>query len=209
MDGVLIDSQPLHYQLDIRVLKSCGYNATLDTVTPYTGLGNPDRWPKYKKDLNLAESTEQLIAMAEQAMRDIFNETTLVASDGIPSLLQALKDNGMHIGVASSSSHELIELVLMRTGISHFFDKITSGEDVTHGKPAPDIYLTATQKAGLQPHECFAIEDAPAGILSAKNAGLTCIAYKNPNTANQVFDNASYIVSHFDECMNIIGGSAQ
>ena len=204
MDGVLIDSQPLHYQLDIRVIQACGYPAQVSTVVPYTGMSNPDRWPKYKAALNLAPSPERLIEMAEGAMRDIFNETQLVAIDGIPELLQGIKDTGLHCGIASSSSHELIELVLDKTGIGKYFDAITSGEDITNGKPAPDIYLCAAEKAGADPAHCVAIEDAPTGILAAKNAGLTCIGYTNPNTYGQVFTHADYVVKHFDECLPMI-----
>jgi len=210
MDGVLIDSQPLHYQIDIRVIQACGYPADLDTVTPYTGISNQDRWPKYREELNLSPSPEQLIEMAEQAMRDIFNETKLVASPGIPALLKGIKEMGLHCGVASASSHELIQLVLNRTGIAQYFDAITSGEDVSVSKPAPDVYLRAAGKAGYPPAQCIAVEDAPVGILAAKNAGFTCIAYKNPNTFGQDFTFADHVIDHFDQCLPIIrnlGGS--
>jgi len=204
MDGVLIDSQPLHYEIDIRVLTACGYPASLSTVTPYTGISNPDRWPRYKTDLGLTESVEQLIKMAEQAMRDVFSQADIAAIDGIPGLLQGIKKMGLHCGVASASSHELIQMVLSRTGIAKYFDAITSGEDVSVSKPAPDIYLRAAEKAATLTTMCIAIEDAPVGILSAKNAGITCIAYTNPNTYGQVFTHADYVLTHFDECLPII-----
>jgi len=204
MDGVLIDSQPLHYQIDIRVIQACGYPADLNTVTPYTGISNPDRWPKYREALNLSPSPERLIEMAEQAMRDIFNETNLVPSPGIPALLKGIKEMSLHCGVASASSHELIQLVLNRTGIAQYFDAITSGEDVSVSKPAPDVYLRAAQKADHHPAQCIAIEDSAVGVLSAKNAGFTCIGYKNPNTYGQDFTHANYVIDHFDQCLAII-----
>ena len=204
MDGVLIDSQPLHYEIDMQVIKSCGYPATLDTVTPFTGMSNPDRWPKYKELLNLAPSPSELIAMAEEIMRDIFNRTNLAPIEGIPQLLQSLNDLNIPTGVASSSSHELIEMVLTRTNIAHHFNKIVSGEDVIHGKPAPDIYLKAAKKIALPPSQCIAIEDAPAGILAAKNAGFTAIAYKNPSTYGQDFTHADYVIDSYSQCLPII-----
>jgi HAD superfamily hydrolase (TIGR01509 family) len=204
MDGVLIDSQPLHYELDMRVLRACGYPAQLETVVPYTGMGNPDRWPKYKKDLQLAESPERLIEMAEETMRDLFTHADLQPIDGIHELLAEIKNAGIRCGVASSSSHELISLVLEKIGVKNFFDFIVSGEDVTKGKPEPDIYLKAAEKAGALPQKCIAIEDAPAGILAAKNAGLTCIAYRNPSTIGQEFSNADYVINQFSECFAII-----
>jgi len=204
MDGVLIDSQPLHYEIDIKVLKQCGYDATIDTVVPYTGMGNPDRWPKYKEDLSLSQEPAELITMAEETMRELFTNAELKPIDGIPPLLDGIKAMGIKMGVASSSSHELIELVLGKIGLAGRFDFIVSGEDVSEGKPAPDIYLKAAEKAGVPANMCIAIEDAPAGILAAKNAGCVCIAYENPSTLGQDFTNANYSTGNFDDCFPII-----
>jgi HAD superfamily hydrolase (TIGR01509 family) len=204
MDGVLIDSQPLHYELDMRVLKSCGHAAELSTVVPYTGMSNPDRWPKYKEDLQLEQEPEKLIEMAEEAMRDLFTNANFKPIDGIPQLIDGIKILGIRCGVASSSSHELIQLVLEKIFLEKKFDFIVSGEDVSEGKPSPEIYLKAAEKAGVAPNLCIAVEDSPAGILSAKNAGLTCIAYRNPNTLGQEFSNATYVINKFDEAFPII-----
>jgi HAD superfamily hydrolase (TIGR01509 family) len=204
MDGVLIDSQPLHYELDMRVLKSCGYDAQLSTVVPYTGMSNPDRWPKYKEDLQLEQEPEELIARAEEAMREIFTATPLVPIAGIPQLINGIKTLGICVGVASSSSHELIELILKKINLQNVFDFIVSGEDVSEGKPAPHIYLAAAKKAGVPPQMCVAFEDSPAGILSAKNAGAVCIAFRNPNTLGQDFTHADYDIHTFDHAFPII-----
>jgi len=199
MDGVLIDSQPLHYQIDMEVLKTCGYPAKLEDTTPYTGMSNPDRWPKYKAKLSLSQSVDQLIELQTKIMMDTFRSENLSPIDGIPSLLKHLNKNNIPCAVASSSSHELINLVLEKCQIRQYFAHLVSGEDVKNGKPAPDIYLKAAKAFGLNPEDCLAIEDAPSGILAAKNAGFTCIAYKNPNTYGQDFTHADYVVSHFDE----------
>jgi len=204
MDGVLIDSQPLHYEIDMAVLQACGYSATLESVTKYTGLSNPDRWPLYKEALGLSQSVEHLIELQTGFMIKIFTEANLTPICGIPELLQFLKKNNIPCGVASSSSHELINLVLERCGITTFFTHLISGEDVKAGKPAPDIYLKAAKTFGLSPEGCIAIEDSPMGILSAKNAGFACIGYVNPNTHGQDFTHADYVVTHFDECQKII-----
>ena len=204
MDGVLIDSQPLHYEIDMRVLSMCGIKAELDMVTPFTGMSNPDRWPSYKKIYDLNEPVERLISFAEAQMREIFEAATLPASDGIPLLLQGLKASGIKTGVASSSSHELIQRVLNSTGIAEYFDVLVSGEDVKNGKPAPDIYLKAAKAVGMPPARCIAIEDAAPGVLAAKNAGLTCIAYRNTNTANQDFTHADFVADKFSECLPVI-----
>jgi len=204
MDGVLIDSQPLHYEIDMEVLKLCGYPATLETVTPYTGISNPDRWPRYKDNLGLTQLVDELIKLQEKIMIDIFNQANLMPIDGVVSLLQLLQSSNIPCAVASSSPGELINLVLKKCQIHEYFLHLISGEDVAAGKPAPDIYLKAARAFGLSPNECTAIEDSPIGILSAKNAGFACIAYVNPSTHGQDFSNADFYIRHFDEVKEII-----
>ena len=204
MDGVLIDSQPLHYEIDMNVLKKCGYQANLETVTPYTGMSNPDRWPIYKSSLNLDQKVETLISMQEQIMMETFKNVPLSAIEGIPSLLDQLNKKGLKCAVASSSSHELINLVLERTGIRKYFDALISGEDVTNGKPHPDIYLHAAKVLDVTPKDCVAIEDSPNGLKSAKSAGFFVIAYRNPTTYGQEFTHADHIVDDYDSCGSFI-----
>jgi len=204
MDGVLIDSQPLHYEIDMAVLNACGYPAQLATVTPYTGVSNPDRWPKYKSTLGLTQTVDTLIEMQTNTMLEVFQKADLTAIKGIPELLKWIKEKGLSCAVASSSSHELINLVLESVNIREYFDILISGEDVAIGKPAPDIYLRAAEVLGFSPEQCIAIEDATTGILAAKNAGLTCIAYRNPNTHGQDVTLADYAIDHYEESFSII-----
>ena len=206
MDGTLIDSQPLHYDIDIATLKACGYPATMETVLPYTGISNPDRWPKYKKALSLPQSVDYLIDLQTQIMIDTFTKANLAPIDGIPALLQFLQAQNIPCAVASSSQHELINLVLGKCDIGQYFTHLVSGEDVKAGKPAPDIYIKTAKALGFPPKNCLAVEDAPIGILSAKNAGFTCIAYINPNTHGQDFTHADHVVSHYSQCRAIIEG---
>lgn len=206
MDGVLIDSQPLHYRVDMAVLHKCGYPAKLETVTPYSGVSNPDRWPKYRATLGLTPEVDQLIAWQVEILMDTFRQEDLTAIEGIPELLSWLKAQGTVTAVASSSSHELIDLVLAKTGIARFFDALVSGEDVKAGKPAPDVFLRAAKKLGVNPEDCVVVEDSPSGILAAKNAGMRCVAYRNPNTCGQDFTHAGLVVDRYAECIPYLRG---
>lgn len=200
MDGVLIDSQPLHYRVDMAVLHSYGYPATLETVVPYTGVSNPDRWPAYRMSLGLAPTVAELIEKQTAILMETFEKSTLRAIEGIPELLCWLKEQGAPTAVASSSSHALIDLVLSKTGIGAYFDALVSGEDVTQGKPAPDVFLRAAEKLNCAPAACVVVEDSPSGIRAAKNAGMLCVAYRNPNTCGQDFSLADHVIDRYDEC---------
>jgi HAD superfamily hydrolase (TIGR01509 family) len=179
MDGVLLDSQPLHYKIDIAVLTRAGYEATLETVTPFTGMSNPDRWPKYTEVLGLQPPAEQLITWANEIMMEMFENEPLTPIDGIPQLIDTLKAKALPLAVASSSSHALINLILEKIGLTGRFDVLVSGEDVIIGKPAPDVFLYAAKRLNTAPASCIVVEDSTNGILAAKRAGMVCVAYKN------------------------------
>ena len=93
------------------------------------------------------------------------------AKPGIHELLDYLKGQGIRTAIATSSPMERAKSYLDSLGLTAKFDCICSGHDVAQGKPAPDIYLKAAASIGVPPANCLAIEDAPAGILSAYRAG--------------------------------------
>ena len=202
MDGVIIDSQPLYHQFDVRMLKQFGHHATIETVIPYSGLTSVDRMTKYKKDFGLGATVDELIKMSVDSMRDVFMTSDIKPINGIPDLLLYIKNAGLHIGVASSTSHELIEIILRRLDVLRFIEKIVSGEDVKEGKPAPDVYLKAAEVFGVWPAECVAIEDSVMGMRSAKAAGFTCIAYRNSYT--QDYSYADIVVGDINEIIPIL-----
>ncbi len=84
------------------------------------------------------------------------------------------------LAVASSSNRELIDFVLEVSGLAHFFQATVSSEEVPRGKPAPDVYLEAARRLGVDPERCAAVEDSENGIRSAKAAGMRVIAVPNP-----------------------------
>ena len=83
------------------------------------------------------------------------------------------------LGLASSSNRELIDLVLEAGGIAPLFRASVSSEEVSRGKPAPDVYLEAARRLGVEPALCAAVEDSHNGIRSAKAAGMRCVAIPN------------------------------
>ena len=202
MDGVLIDSQPMYYEFDISLLGRFGHSTTVETVIPYSGLTSVDRMTRYKNDFGLRESVPELIKISVDTMREVFSSRELKPIEGIPELLSFVKQRGVRLGVASSTSHELIELILQKLGFFSMFDKIVSGEDVAFGKPAPDVYLKSAEIFGLSPAVCVAVEDSAAGIASASSAGFTCIAYRNGYTTD--YSLADYVVDNFYDSIPII-----
>ena len=101
---------------------------------------------------------------------------------GIKAFIDALKATGIKIAVASSSRNASI--ILERIGMTDVFEAVTDGNDITHSKPDPEVFLKAAEKLGIEPKNCLVVEDADAGVDAALAAGMKCLAInsaaKNP-----------------------------
>lgn len=171
MDGVVLDTEKLYARFWAEAAHALGYPMTYEQA-----LG--------MRSLNAAAGQEKLESyfgpgVSRTVMRDKRVElmdayVALHGVDpkpGIYELLDALKGQGIKTAIATSSPMVRATAYLGRLGLLEKFDRICSGHDVKQGKPAPDIYLHAAASIGLSPENCLAIEDSPAGILSAHRAG--------------------------------------
>lgn len=194
LDGVIVDSEPMHFQVDQRVLAQCGLTADGNLLNPYVGVSNPEMWTDLKEKLNLELSVEDLLQLQSKLKIEVLNETKINAIDGVRELITGLKENKLALAVASSSPRFFIEAVLEAIEIKEFFDVIVSGEEVAKGKPYPDIFLKTAELLNVNPKECVVIEDSANGIRASVSAGMKCIGYANPNSGVQDLSNASAIV---------------
>lgn len=185
MDGVIIDSEPLHFQTDKMVLRDLGHDIADGELTCFVGVTNPNMWAELIKRYKLDSTVEELLELQSKYKNELFGQGKLQAISGIPELIDDLKGRGIYIGLASSSSREFIEMVLKGLHIYHNFDVVISGEEVENSKPAPDIFLKAAEVLKVAPAECIVLEDSGNGVKAAKAAGMKCIAFKNPNSGNQ------------------------
>lgn len=180
MDGVLVDGEPLHFQAVNRLLATEGKSISLDDYKPY--MGTKTGWADMISDYGLTQSREHYSGI----YRAMILESYRTQSEPLPGaveLVRGLRAAGMPVGVASSSILPWVEACLFRLGLGGAFDSVVTGSDVQNGKPAPDIYLLAAERLNVNPGDCLAIEDAPAGILSAKAAGMQCWAVRTEYTA--------------------------
>ena len=198
MDGVLIDSQPLHFEVDMLVLKQFGYPAKLKEVEKYAGMSNADRWAKYKKDYMLQATETELINAHVLALKNLFgSKEDLKPIHGIVPLLNMLKESELKMSVASSSSYDFVHMVLDKLQIAEYFDIVVSGEDMQKSKPAPDIFLATVEKHGCSVEECVVIEDSQNGVLAAKTANIKCVGYINKTSGEQDITKADLIIDDF------------
>lgn len=116
-------------------------------------------------------------AVAEECRRRMKEklEKHVPVKKGVREILEYFSEKGLHLAVASSSSRSQIEANLIKSGIRDYFMEIVSGEDVKHGKPAPDIFILAARKIGCMPEECFVFEDSANGVRAGHAAGCFTI----------------------------------
>jgi HAD superfamily hydrolase (TIGR01509 family) len=199
MDGVLIDSEPVHMRLEQEIFARLSLPVSEGEHHSYIGMSPRGMWAGIKSRHGLQQEVEALVAMdAAIKVREI-GKLPIQAIDGVPRLLRTLKGNGYDIAIASSSPKVLIDTVTARLGFSQYFLQTVSGEEVARGKPHPDIFLTTAEICGRVPTQCVVIEDSNNGVRAAVAAGMKCVGYANNNSGNQDLSNADLVIEDFGE----------
>lgn len=174
MDGTLVDSEPLWFRAEADVVSRLGGSWRHEHQAALLG-GNLRRTTRYILDLTGADAAEddvatQLLDRMAQLLRD--DVTTL---PGAAELLRDLQRAAVPCALVTASHRQLVEPVLAAVGRHHFAASV-AGDEVRHGKPAPDPYVTAAALLGVDPTRCVALEDSPTGVASAQAAGCMTVA---------------------------------
>lgn len=179
MDGVLVDGEPLHFQAVNTLLAEEGRSISLEQYKPY--MGTKTGWSDMIQDFGLGRPRSHYSERYHAIVLDQYRQKS-TAAPGAVALVRGVQAAGIPVAVASSSVRPWVDACLERIGLLDAFDVIVSGSDVEQGKPDPAIYLATAARLGIDPARCLAIEDAPAGIESAKRAGMTCWAVRTEYT---------------------------
>lgn len=179
MDGVLVDGEPLHFATVNELLGEEGHQISLEAYKPY--MGTKTGWSDMLRDYNLPHPASYYSARYKELVLARYRELS-EPLPGAVELVRGLRAGGMPLAVASSSILPWVEACLQRIGLLDAFDLIISGSEVEEGKPSPEIYLLTAGRLGIDPRRCLAFEDAPAGISSARAAGMECWAVRTPYT---------------------------
>jgi len=194
-DGVLVDSEQIHYRAFNRVLAPFGAQIpTQQYYDKFLGLTDEEVFRLVAKERKLALSDQQAAKLVEEKS-SIFKElsrTEAVVIAGVTEFLKMLSDNKIPMAICSGALQPEIEMILAAAGLRSFFDVIISAEQVKKGKPHPEGFLLAltklNEKSGRQikANQCIVIEDSRWGLAAAKAAGMHTIAVTNTYTANQL-----------------------
>jgi beta-phosphoglucomutase len=188
-DGIIVDTEPLHYRAFQRILEPLGLGfAWAEYVESYMGFDDRDAFLEaFKAHGQLISPDELSILIATKA--DIFQEVIregVKAYPGVIELIKSLHDSDVPLAICSGALRSDIDPILATLGIASYFDIIVSADDVSKSKPDPECYQFAYDKlcahwpkSQISSNETVAIEDTPAGISAASHAGLKVIAVTN------------------------------
>ena len=200
MDGVLVNSEPLHHQVCKIQFEDLKIEVSDELFATFTGSSNKMIYQKLKNLFLLDSNVEELIAEKNRLFIKAFNEdSTHNLIDGVKELIIELYDEGMQLIVASSSEMEIIDAIFERFELNKYFSHKVSGADFPESKPNPAIFLKAVALSGHSKSECIIIEDSTNGIKAANAAGVYCIAYKQTGVDSQNQSLADEIIYNYKE----------
>lgn len=191
MDGVLVDSAAPHRESWRQLVAECGGSMTDEQFARTFGQQNRDIIPQLLGEV----SDERMIELGdrkEAIYRDLIRHNPPIVPGAI-TLVRELHEAGARLAVGSSGPRANIELVLTAMGIADCMDAVISGDDVTRGKPDPQVFQMAAERLGLIPARCVVVEDAPVGVTAAKAAGARAVAILIHHPA-EAFEGADLIV---------------
>lgn len=195
-DGVIIDSEPLNDIHFPKYLKKIGVNVAPDFLEKFKGTSSKTQWSHLIEKYKLTKPINQLIA---ECSKDYLKFTKSIPNlkpmIGLKELLIKLSESKVKIALASSASKNRIHVVLDRFKITKYFSIIIGADDITHGKPHPEVFLLAAKKMEIHPSDCLVIEDSTNGVLAAKNAGMKCIGFADVPYNKQDLSKADLIVN--------------
>jgi beta-phosphoglucomutase len=197
MDGVIVDSGLYHMRSWQETFHQTGITFTEENFKHVFGMRN-DEIIKNMLGKDFTQEKFETIAHAKEIAFRRLIKGNVKALPGARKILEVLNKIGFAQALVSSTPRENIELITNELNIKHYFRVIISGYDVTEGKPSPQGYLLAARRLGIKPENCVVIEDAVAGVKSAKNGGMRCIAVTNTHPSSSLVD-ADLIVSSLDE----------
>ncbi len=200
MDGVIIDSEPLHYKAYHNMFNDVKIEVSDVLYESFTGQSTITICKTLCKTFKLSQSAEELVALKRKHYEHYFNtDTSFGLIDGALELIQDYHKNGLTMVLGSSASMPNIERIFKRFELNKYFKAKFSGADLKASKPHPEIFIKAAKATGFKPTECIVIEDATNGILAAKAAGIFCVGFNSIHSKNQDYSQANLVVNDFKQ----------
>ncbi|MBI3946207.1 MAG: HAD family phosphatase [Armatimonadetes bacterium] len=197
LDGVLVDSSALHLESWRIVGAERGFTMTEALFRETFGMPNAQIFVRLFGHPLPEEEARELSERKEAVYRELA-VGRLEALPGVVPLLRALRAEGFRLALGSSTPMSNIRVILDAIGVRECFDAVVCADDVTHGKPHPEVFLKAAERIGVPPECCVVVEDALVGVQAAKAAGMRCLAVTTTHPRERLQE-ADRVVDHLTE----------
>lgn len=200
MDGVIIESEPLHHVAYHNMFKDVNIKVSTPLYESFTGKSTINVCKQICELYNLEETPEYLVSLKRKHFDYIFNnDTNFDLIDGVLDIIQEYHNNGLTLVLASSATMSSIERIFNKFDLNPYFKAKLSGADLKQSKPHPEIFMNAVKETGYKTQECIVIEDSTSGITAAKGAGVFCVGFDSFHSKNQDYSKADLVIKKFEE----------
>ncbi len=203
LDGLMFDSEPHSLASWEAVLKERGVTFDQLTIDSILGL-RIDATAQTLIDRYHLPDTVQGLSDAKTEYQIAHLDGNVPPKSGLLELLDDIDRRGLQKAVASSGIRRYVAAVLRVNGLLDRFSVIITGDQVAHGKPAPDVFLAAARALNAEPQHCLVLEDAPAGVQAAKAAGMLCIAVPDHSVARLDLSQADRVVASLHDVRTLL-----
>ena len=199
MDGLMFDTEAIGYRGWKGAGRRLGIRIDDEAIAALRGLGDREKREMFGRMTGRPEEYEKALAVRVDYADQWISENGLPVKPGLKELMEFLKEKRIPAALATSTEREKAMTYLRMAGVEKYFSASVCGREAGASKPAPDIFLKAAEKLGVFPEECIVVEDSENGCKAAKNAGMTCIAYYNPDSGKQDLGSAYMIIEGYEE----------
>ncbi len=198
MDGVIVDSEPLHHKAYQKMFKEVNIEVSDALYESFTGQATLPICQRLCDVFSLSESPETLVAIKRRHFKYLFdNDNSFQLINGVLDLIKDYYSNGLTLVLASSASMPNINRIFTRFELDQYFVAKLSGADLKASKPHPEIFINAARASGFRKEECMVIEDSTNGIKAANAAHIFCVAFDSKHSKNQDYSTADRVISDF------------
>jgi len=200
MDGTLVDTEPFNTEIEKSLFKLNKIEISEEEHQKYIGVASDAMWKEIAKRNKLQIPVSELIEQNhKESFRYLSEVEQIPIMPELVELLEKLQDKKYPMAVASSSTPEIIDLILSRTNLKKYFQVIVSAEEAGKSKPEPDVFLLTAEKLGIKPANCLVVEDSPNGIKAAKAARMMCVAYEGSGADPQKQKEADAVIRNYSQ----------
>jgi HAD superfamily hydrolase (TIGR01509 family) len=182
-DGVVVDSEPVHYKTFMQFTKPLGIEVDEKRwYSEFAGTGSKNIFTVLLGEAGITDekTIDEYVDKRKRVYGELIKKGEVKMKEGIENFLKLLRRNGIKTGIVSGGHKENIFTALSVLGLEKYFDMVVGSRDYKRRKPHPDAFTTAAENLGVNPEECLAIEDSVSGFRAARDAGMKIIIVESP-----------------------------